>query len=451
MFAAICVLWSLWTSQSLAEWLSLWEAAPVLPSFDLEAVLLAVSGTILFLVIYGAVAVEWNLGSPKKSFFRGALATGATIVLIYLVSIPFTYTRIGAQAQGFITDLQLDRLNQPDANNLTRGYYENLLAVNGANSQLWQLYMQKEPKDVWIQQTSAVRYTGDFMDMELRPNSSIIFRGKPFHVNSWGMRDRDYTLAKPANSYRIALLGPSYVMGSGVGDNETFENLLEDRMNREDAGKPYGKYQILNFAISSYTDAQQVEELEDKALQFRPDAVFLVQTSIDPEVMVRLVAQKLFDHVDIPFPELEEFAAKAGADKAPSVEDATRRLMPYKFDLVAWSYNRIVQDAKSRGIVPVWIYLPDLGHPEDAQRLADLTRLARQAGFTTIDLSDVYRNQDTASLQVASWDAHPNARGHQLIAEKLYSALHEPTLWTALRLDNASSASVEPTPVLAQP
>jgi hypothetical protein len=248
------------------------------------------------------------------------------------------------------------------------------------------------------------------------------------------MRDREYPLSKPNDTYRIALLGPSYVMGSGVGDDETFENLVEDRMNRDDIGKPYGKYEILNFAISSYTDAQQVMVLEDKALQFQPDAVFLVQTAIDPEVMVRFVADKLSNHVEFPFPELEQLAAKAGADKSLSAEDATRRLMPYKLNLVSWSYNRIAQDAKSRGIVPVWIYIPDLGHEEDPQRLADLTLLARQAGFITIDLSDVYRNQNIASLQVASWDTHPNAIGHQLIANRLYEAIHQQNIWLGLGL-----------------
>ena len=39
-----------------------------------------------------------------------------------------------------------------------------------------------------------------------------------FSTNGWGMRDRDYAQRKPAGTLRIALLGPSHVMGNGVAD-----------------------------------------------------------------------------------------------------------------------------------------------------------------------------------------------------------------------------------------
>ena len=55
-------------------------------------------------------------------------------------------------------------------------------------------------------------------------------------INRWGMRDRDYEQTPAPDTYRIALTGPSFVMGSGVADNEVFEWLLEDRLNREHAG-----------------------------------------------------------------------------------------------------------------------------------------------------------------------------------------------------------------------
>ena len=47
------------------------------------------------------------------------------------------------------------------------------------------------------------------------------------------MRDQDYERSPPPNTFRIALLGPSNVMGWGVGDGETFEALVEERLNRE--------------------------------------------------------------------------------------------------------------------------------------------------------------------------------------------------------------------------
>ena len=50
-------------------------------------------------------------------------------------------------------------------------------------------------------------------------------------------------------------------------------------------------------------------------------------------------------------------------------------------------------------------------------------KIAQDAGFATIDLSDVYQGQDLASIRLAEWDDHPNPLGHRLIADRLYAAI----------------------------
>jgi hypothetical protein len=54
-----------------------------------------------------------------------------------------------------------------------------------------------------------------------------------------------------------------------------------------------------------------------------------------------------------------------------------------------------------------------------------MLRIAAEAGFMVWDLSDVYKSQDPASIRVAEWDDHPNAKGHALVAARLYSLLTE--------------------------
>ena len=78
-----------------------------------------------------------------------------------------------------------------------------------------------------------VRETDDNLIVELVPSTTIEFNGAQLSTNRWGMRDRDYEQTPAPDTYRIALTGPSFVMGSGVADNEVFEWLLEDRLNQE--------------------------------------------------------------------------------------------------------------------------------------------------------------------------------------------------------------------------
>ena len=47
----------------------------------------------------------------------------------------------------------------------------------------------------------------------------------------------------------MLLVGASHEMGMGVKDDETFENVLEDRLNRELAGAPDPRFEILNLSV----------------------------------------------------------------------------------------------------------------------------------------------------------------------------------------------------------
>jgi hypothetical protein len=84
---------------------------------------------------------------------------------------------------------------------------------------------------------------------------------------------------------------------------------------------------------------------------------------------------------------------------------------------------------RERGIQPVWLLLPTYPGEEDlpaGRANADvLLRLAREAGLPVMNLLDVYEGHDPTTLHVAMWDRHPNQRGHQLIADRLYQLLRE--------------------------
>jgi len=64
---------------------------------------------------------------------------------------------------------------------------------------------------------------------------------------------------------------------------------------------------------------------------------------------------------------------------------------------------------------------PGSGQEETPETL----RRAKSAGFVIIDMSDVYKGQDIATIRLAEWDDHPNRRGHELIASRLYDELQK--------------------------
>jgi hypothetical protein len=238
------------------------------------------------------------------------------------------------------------------------------------------------------------------------------------------MRDQDYELKPPAVALRMAVLGPSNVMGWGVSDGHTFEALLERRLNEERAGKPFTKYEILNFGVPGYNPPQQLVALE-RALVFQPNVVLYVATGREPSRAAHYLAEVVGKNIDIPYPALREIAAKAAL--APGMDETTarRRIAPFQSEVLAAVYGGIVERCRISGCFPILVYLPQVTDGPWQEETPEMLRIAEAAGFRIVNLAQIYKNTDRASLRLAEWDEHPNARAHELIAQRIYEELQK--------------------------
>jgi len=91
-----------------------------------------------------------------------------------------------------------------------------------------------------------------------------------FKTNSQGLRDKEYSLEKPPNTFRVAVLGDSSSMPAGVDIEDAYHTVLEDRLNAESSGT---SYEFINFAVSGYDPEQYLATLKRKALNYDPDLV----------------------------------------------------------------------------------------------------------------------------------------------------------------------------------
>ena len=431
VFATICTLWSLWQSPTLGDWLDIMSVQ----RFGLVDAA-AVAG-ILALIAIGAFVGEMTgrsqgdvdrvaapgrgtAAATTKGWLRPALSNGGQLALLALVSLPVIMERTNAGVQQFARDLRVPELNKRDAAALQRGYYENLQGVSLQNNQLWELYAQRpaEGQDIW--KSGVLRERDDFLAREMKENFGIFQSGKSFRTNRWGMRDHDYELAKPTGTRRIALLGQSYVAGDGVGDGETFDELVEARLAREGAVPPI---QVLNFGVGSYSLFQQLLMLQDRVWRFEPDAVMIVGHPGDAERLAIHLVQQVRRGVQPPFPAVQQILARAQVTADVRETEAMSRLLPLRDELMAWTLREIVTVARARNVTPVWVYLST---PERGPTRAEIDAMARQAtaaGFAVLDWSDVYDGVDIATVQASQWDFHPNAAGHELIAQRFYRDL----------------------------
>src|SRR4030081_3654946 len=83
------------------------------------------------------------------------------------------------------------------------------------------------------------------------------------HINGDGLRDREHSKAKPADSVRIAVLGDSFSEAMHVPMDQTFWSLLERRLQACNAF-PGKKVEVINFGVSGYGTAQELMTLRQQ-------------------------------------------------------------------------------------------------------------------------------------------------------------------------------------------
>ncbi len=422
-FTSICLLWGMWSSDSLSQWLAMWKTTGSAWLWILVLVpVLFVAGWYCGRVArhrQGQVKASAVLPRPA-GFLRLALPTALSIVVVYSLGQPAVYDQFPSQVANAFHGARF-KLNKRDLDQQERGYYEDLIGVNRHNNALWDIYSQK-PED-WDWQPGAVIRTDDYLELEFAPNITSTFKGAIVTTNRWGMRDRDYQKVPAPGTHRIALLGASHVFGSGVNNNENFDSLLEDRLNGENTGDAVTGYEILNFSRSGRTALHQVMILEQLVLPFRPDTVVYVAHPRDAGRVVNNLARQFRNDTEIPYPFLVSILEKAGVSREMDRFAIEKALVPYGDELLSWAYERMVEACRRQNVTPVWVLLPmtyDRPLPEETAAEA---ALARAAGFTVISLEDVYDRVDPADLAIAPWDNHPNQLGHRLIAEHLYRGM----------------------------
>jgi D-alanyl-lipoteichoic acid acyltransferase DltB (MBOAT superfamily) len=421
-FSLICVLWSFWTTESLSAWLSLWTVVAEAPASTEPPAHWAVA----FLAL-GAIT---QIGGAKPGVGKFSLPgwmnqralTAVSLVVLLLAGIEGVHTQFGSSLSTTINSLRSGRLSRLDTAMLERGYYENLLAVNRFNSQLWEIYAKKPVNWIDVEGAGLKRFTDTFIQTELSPGFVAEMRFGPYSVNRWGMRDKDYEKLPAPGTFRIAILGASTIAGWGVGDGETFEALVEERMNRERKGVPFERYEILNFGVPGYQPPQQLPASE-KALSFVPNAVIYVATGRETSRAADYLAEVVGKKIEIPYPALGEIVQKAGVDATMDRTAALRRLEPFKVEILTWVYRKITDESRARGATTILAFLPQSAGGSWEEETPEILRIAEASGFAVLNLSDVFKGHDLKSYALAEWDMHPTAFGHQIIAARLFDEL----------------------------
>jgi len=125
----------------------------------------------------------------------------------------------------------------------------------------------------------AVFQESTLIPWTLKPNATAHFVALDFDtevtINSFGLRDKNRTLEKDNNTYRILILGDSFTYGFGVNNNESYPAVLEELLNKPDSDTEL-EFEVWNAGFASgYTEDTFYLYLREVGLQFHHDMIIV--------------------------------------------------------------------------------------------------------------------------------------------------------------------------------
>ena len=124
-------------------------------------------------------------------------------------------------------------------------------------------------------ETRACRRQSQRFHHELIPDS--VCRSKypewdvEFRVNNLGFRGEDIAVQKPSGTYRVILVGDSFIEGESVVENKTATSLVEKEITFESGQK----IEMVNMGVMSYSPVVYYRVIKDKGLPLNPDLVII--------------------------------------------------------------------------------------------------------------------------------------------------------------------------------
>ncbi len=287
------------------------------------------------------------------------------------------------------------------------------------------------------------------MTYMLQPNGEFITFGVPFQTNELGFRDKPISEKTP-NLFRILCVGDSVTFGTGVTNEETFSNVLEEML--QEYAQPGVTIDVINMGVSAYNARNIRGQLEEYLPVLKPDVVVyvFVENDLDDSVSAApngyLTACDPTQPFEAPFVG-DDFAGmwlirkqnignKSILTRIGNVFDnqldeicklppplilgthpePTRRWQRFEEDL-----DRMKQLTGNSGAAFLVYSFALEAHSEPVvQRLREICRTRGIPEATTMP---VFNYDSYAGHYSLGYDPHCNPEGHQIMADRLLSFL----------------------------
>lgn len=231
----------------------------------------------------------------------------------------------------------------------------------------------------------------------------------------------------PPVERRILFLGGSITLGWGVAEDDTVEARLQ-RSLRADGEKA----QVLNGGVGNYNAERYVSRFFTDFTELRPTDICVQYFLRDAEALPAGNGNFFLRNSELAVTLWIAYSRLFGSTGETSLVDHYRRVYQPDapgFLVMREKLKQLAVYAKSHNIRLYFAMTPDVHNLVDYKFrfVHDIMKnIAKEDGYTYVDLLPKLQGRPPQELWAMPGDPHPNAFGHELMAEAIYPVLKNP-------------------------
>jgi len=255
-------------------------------------------------------------------------------------------------------------------------------------------------------------------------NHSARLQNVDIRINNLGMRGGEPHLKADT---KIIMLGSSITLGWGVSEELIYPSILKQSLQ----ARTNRSIEVFNAGVGNYNTFREVESFFLKYKTLNPDIIVLNYFANDAEILPAPKSNWLLENSQLAvllWSRLEQIKTKFGVQE--SFEEHYKNI--YQNDFEGWiltqkSFAKLGKYANDRNIPVVVAMIPDIHNLKNYPFgfiHKKIKKLSEDNGFEFVDLYDSFKNiEKPEEIWAMPGDPHPNAKGHQLIANQLLPVL----------------------------
>ena len=296
---------------------------------------------------------------------------------------------------------------------LMLGLCEGLLRVKNSSMKTYDIEMWRYAKEL------KAKSDDPELDFDHVKSRSALLQQVTIRLNDWGLRGGPVEDLPPGGR-RILFLGGSIALGWGVPEEQTVEARLQDALRR--SGQ---RVQVLNGGVGNYNAERYVSRYFKELEGLHPTDIVVHYFLRDAEDLPAGGGNVLLRHSELAVTLWIAYHRLVDRSGEGSLVDHYRAA----YDPTAPGFLRMQQKLRQLADYGrahnIRLYLamtPDvhnlIDYPLDFVH-ETMRGIAQGDGYTYVDLLPSMRGRPPAALFAMPGDPHPNALGHQLMADAM--------------------------------